>query len=210
MKHNNIIPNLHFHKKYCASSRGPLKVKLRLNQATKKKSRRLARSAKAASIAPRPLQLLRPVVHGQTQKYNAKVRLGRGFTVDELKAVGFSSKYARTVGIAVDERRINRCEESYNANVERLKEYQSKLIVFPRKRVSKPKNGDSTMEEMALATQYSGTIMPLPSSDNTTILMETITDEMKDFKAFTTMRVANKETRVAGHRISVQNRKKKD
>ena len=51
VKHNNIIPNIHCRKKYCESSRGPLKVRLNLNQAGKKKSRRLARAAKAAAIA---------------------------------------------------------------------------------------------------------------------------------------------------------------
>ena len=37
VKHNNVIPNIHCHKKYCESSRGPLKVRLSLNQAGKKK-----------------------------------------------------------------------------------------------------------------------------------------------------------------------------
>ena len=41
---------------------------------------------KAAAIAPRPVAgLLRPVVHCQTIRYNARVRAGRGFTLDELK-----------------------------------------------------------------------------------------------------------------------------
>eukprot|EP00957_Ditylum_brightwellii_P027657 2090813-Ditylum_brightwellii.AAC.1 len=60
VKHNNVIPNIHCHKKYLESSRGPLKVRLNLNQASKKKTRRLARAAKAAKVAPRPLQKLRP------------------------------------------------------------------------------------------------------------------------------------------------------
>ena len=33
---------------------------------------------------------------------------------------------------------------------------------------------------------------------------------MKDFKAFTTMRVARQETKVAGYRIAIENRKKKE
>ena len=103
VKHNNVIQNLHFRKKYCASSRGPLKVKLALNQAGKKKSRRITRAKKAAAIAPAPLQKLRPVVHCPTQRYNAKTRLGRGFTLDELKGAGVeSAAYARSVGIAVE------------------------------------------------------------------------------------------------------------
>merc|ERR1712137_490574 len=48
-----------------------------------------ARAAKAAKMAPRPASgPLRPMVHGQTQKYNLKVKAGRGFTLAELKAAG--------------------------------------------------------------------------------------------------------------------------
>jgi len=50
-------------------------------QPAKKKARRLARKAKAAAIAPRPTQLLRPVVHPPTQRYNHKTRLGKGFSM---------------------------------------------------------------------------------------------------------------------------------
>uniref|UniRef100_A0A6U6DYD2 60S ribosomal protein L13 n=1 Tax=Odontella aurita TaxID=265563 RepID=A0A6U6DYD2_9STRA len=208
VKHNNVLPNLHFHKKYLESSRGPLKVRLNLDQAGKKKSRRLARAAKAAAIAPRPLQKLRPTVRCQTQKYSAKSRLGRGFTLQELKLAGFTPSYARTVGICVDPRRTNKSVDTRDANVERLKEYKAKLVVFPRKRLNKPKAGDSGPEETKAATQLSGTVLPLakPSSE---IVMEEVTDEMKEFKAFTTMRNARKESRVVGHRISVKNRKDK-
>lgn len=52
------------------------------------------------------------------------------------------AQVARTVGIAVDHRRKNRSVESFEANVQRLKEYQSRLIVFPR-RAGKPKKGDA-------------------------------------------------------------------
>uniref|UniRef100_A0A6V0XAY0 60S ribosomal protein L13 n=1 Tax=Thalassionema nitzschioides TaxID=33649 RepID=A0A6V0XAY0_9STRA len=197
VKHNNVIPNLHFHKKYCQSSRGPLKVKLALNQATRKKVRRLRRAAKAAAIAPRPLQKLRPVVHCQTQRYSSKVRLGRGFSVAELKAAKLHPSYAQTVGIAVDLRRVNRSEESFDLNVARLEEYKKNLVVFTKK---------STPSETP--AQIAGTIQPIanPSKE---IVMESVTSEMKDFKAYTTMRVAKKETKVAGLRVSVANRKDK-
>merc|ERR1712025_478720 len=58
-----------------------------------------------------------------------KVRAGRGFTLDELKAAGIGVKYAKTIGIAVDHRRKNRSTESLQSNVQRLKEYQSKVIL---------------------------------------------------------------------------------
>jgi large subunit ribosomal protein L13e len=84
-KHNNLIPNQHFHKAWQNH------VKTWFNQPAKKKSRRVARAAKAAAIFPRPVQgPLRPVVHCPTIKYNTKLRLGRGFTLEELR-VRFSS-----------------------------------------------------------------------------------------------------------------------
>lgn len=61
-----------------------------------------------------------------------------------LQAAGIHKKTARTIGIAVDSRRRNRSTESLRANVQRLKEYRSKLILFPRK-ASAPKKGDGTV-----------------------------------------------------------------
>jgi len=40
-----------------------------------------ARRNKADSLAPRPVEALRPVVRGQTQRYNRRIKLGRGFTL---------------------------------------------------------------------------------------------------------------------------------
>merc|ERR1712154_33948 len=57
-----------------------------------------------------------PVVRCPTFKYNSKLRLGRGFTLDELKAAGVSKKSARTVGISVDFRRRNLSMESMQEN----------------------------------------------------------------------------------------------
>jgi large subunit ribosomal protein L13e len=198
VKHNNIIPNIHCHKKYLQSSRGPLKVRIALNQATRKKARRVKRAAKAAKTSPAPLSKLRPVVHCQTQRYSAKVRFGRGFTLEELKVAGLHPSYAQTVGIAVDHRRTNKSQESLDLNVARLTEYKSKLIILKKK-------GDTT----EAVSQFKGPIQPIVKADDT-IVMEPVTAEMKDFKAFSTMRAARKENKIAGYRISVANRKKKD
>jgi large subunit ribosomal protein L13e len=44
------------------------------------------RQKKAVAIFPRPTAgPLRPVVRSMTQKYNTKIRAGRGFTLEELK-----------------------------------------------------------------------------------------------------------------------------
>jgi len=137
MKHNNILPNSHYHKHWQNF------VRTWFDQPGRKKSRRVARQKRALAIAPRPVAGdLRPVVRCPTFKYNTKVRTGRGFTLEELKSAGISAKKARTIGISVDHRRKNKSTESLQANVQRLKEYQSKLIVFPRKQ-SKPRKTDS-------------------------------------------------------------------
>mmetsp|Transcript_24322 Transcript_24322/g.68368 ORF Transcript_24322/g.68368 Transcript_24322/m.68368 type:complete len:198 (+) Transcript_24322:564-1157(+) len=196
VKHNNIIPNIHCKKKYLESSRGPLKVKLALNQAGRKKSRRLARAAKAAAIAPAPLQKLRPVVHCPTQKYSAKIRLGKGFTLEEIKAAGLGAKYARTVGISVDHRRRNKSQESLDLNVARLKAYLGNLVII--------KKGETSD-----VAQLQGTLQPIDYTKAAPELVD-VTDDMKSTKAFTTMRVARKESKVAGFRKAVENRKKKD
>lgn len=84
-----------------------------------KKSRRIAREKKAKAIFPRPTAgALRPIVRPQTIRYNFKTRLGRGFTLEELKVAGIPKKQAPTIGIAVDHRRKNRSEESLAVRAE--------------------------------------------------------------------------------------------
>merc|ERR1711992_341741 len=78
-----------------------------------------------------PIGKLRPVVSCPTYKYNLKQRAGRGFTLEEVKAAGLSKKFARTIGIAVDHRRRNKSVESLQLNTQRLKEFKSKMILFP-------------------------------------------------------------------------------
>lgn len=196
VKHNNVIPNIHCKKKYLASSRGPLKAKLNLKQGPRKTVRRAARALKRSQQSPAPLKSLRPLVHCATQKYNRKIRLGKGFTLEELKMAKLHPSYAQRVGIAVDFRRRNKSEESLQLNVSRLEEYKSKLVIL--------KKGDAIPENTVRAMP-----MPYVAPDEPLELAE-VTDEMKNFKAYTTMRVARNETKVDGYRIAVQNRKKKD
>merc|ERR1711918_73764 len=82
VKHNHAIQKCHFHKKW------QTRVKTWLEQPMRAKRRRLNRLTKAAKISPRPISgALRPAVRCPTVKYNRKVRFGRGFTLDELKAL---------------------------------------------------------------------------------------------------------------------------
>lgn len=147
-------------------------------------------------MAPRPLDKLRPAVHCPTQRYNAKVRLGRGFSLGELKAAGLTPAYAMSVGIAVDHRRSNKSQEAKDVNVQRLKEYLSNLVVFPKKKAK-------GVEE---AVQFKGVIQPLvkPSA---AIVLEDV--KVPEVSSFTQMRQARVETKVEGQRIAAAERKKK-
>ena len=79
-KRNNMVPNGHFHKDWQRW------VKTWFNQPARKIRRRNARVEKARKIAPRPVGgRLRPIVRCPTFKYNTKNRLGRGFTLEELR-----------------------------------------------------------------------------------------------------------------------------
>ncbi|GIX66114.1 ribosomal protein RPL13 [Babesia caballi] len=131
MKHNNVLHNVHRVK--CKGKY----IKAELDQAGRKKRRLLARRAKSAKAGVTPVGYLRPLVHMPSRRYNYKVRLGRGFTLQELKTAGVSKKVAMSIGIAVDHRRCNRNAESLNLNVQRLKTYLSKLVMIPRKKNAK-------------------------------------------------------------------------
>ena len=73
---------------------------------------------------------MRPAVRGQTNRYNGKIKIGRGFTTQELKLAGITSlAEARSIGIAVDLRRKDTCNETLNLNSNRIKTYLSKIIV---------------------------------------------------------------------------------
>jgi len=191
-KRNQMVPNAHFHKDWQRY------VKCWFNQPARKIRRRAARVEKAKQVAPRPVKTLRPVIRCPTLKYNVKQRLGRGFTLEELKSAGVSKKMAQTIGISVDPRRRNKSVESLQENAQRLKEYKSKLILFPI-HSKKPRKGDSTAEECKKATQLEGRIMPHKKVTKRQRAME-ITDDMKKFKAFNTVRQARAVARLWGIR----------
>ncbi|KAI9752524.1 MAG: hypothetical protein M4579_005600 [Chaenotheca gracillima] len=146
IKHNQQIQHNHFRKDW------QRRVRVHFDQPGSKQRRRQARHAKAAAVAPRPVDKLRPVVRCPSLKYNRRVRAGRGFTLTELKEAGVSKKLAPTIGISVDHRRQNHSEESLVANVERLKSYRARLILFPR-RAGKQKQGDASTEDVKAAKE---------------------------------------------------------
>ncbi|KAF2306633.1 hypothetical protein GH714_019930 [Hevea brasiliensis] len=159
----------------------------------------ISSSKEAVKIFPRPTAgPLRPIVHGQTLKYNMKLRAGRGFSLEELKAAGIPKKLAPTIGIAVDHRRKNRSLEGLQANVQRLKTYKAKLVVFPRC-ARKFKAGDSAPEELATTTQVQGQFSLLSVKSHLWSLLRSL--RMKSFKAYDKLRVERMNKRHAGARM---------
>ncbi len=138
VKHNNVIQKIHLRKHWQQN------VRTWLNQAARKKRRLIARRTKAKAEGTRPIDKLRPAVRCQTIRYNHRTKIGKGFTLAEIKAVGLGQDFARSIGIAVDYRRKNRCQESFELNKARLQSYINKLVLFPRnekKPVTKAKSG---------------------------------------------------------------------
>ncbi|THH11223.1 hypothetical protein EW145_g810 [Phellinidium pouzarii] len=189
--HNNVLHDNHFRKDW------QRRVRTWFDQPGRKLRRRRARQTKAAALGVRPIDPLRPAVRAQTVRYNTKIREGRGFTLAELKEAGIGKKEARGVGIIVDHRRRNLSEEGKKLNVDRLKAYKAKLIVFPRK-AGKPKKGDSTGDELTTETTRvtsfslpAGTVHESPRK---------ITDKEREFEAYHTLRVKRAEQRFDGKR----------
>lgn len=120
---------------------------------------------------------------------------------------GIPRKLAPTIGISVDPRRANLSTESLAANVERLKAYRARLILFPRKS-GQHKQGDASKEEVTAAhkgeniARRSHQVMPVTNIGLGEAISEVKKDEMgegtKD--AYRVLRDARSEARLVGVR----------
>ncbi|KAI9838193.1 MAG: 60S ribosomal protein L13 [Thelocarpon superellum] len=208
IKHNQQIQHNHFRKDW------QRRVRVHFDQPGRKTRRRNARVVKAAALAPRPVDKLRPIVRCPTIKYNRRVRAGRGFTLEELKEAGIPRKLAPTIGISVDPRRQNLTIETLAVNAARLKAYRARLILFPR-RAGLHKEGDASAEEVKAvqkaereesgsgAVRRTGAILPI--SNVTTkegVFREVKKSEMGkgDEAAYRRLREARSEARLQGVR----------
>ncbi|KAJ8944109.1 hypothetical protein NQ314_009552 [Rhamnusium bicolor] len=166
-KGNNMIPNGHFHKDWQRF------VKTWFNQPARKHRRKQNRVKKARAIAPRPAAgPLRPVVRCPSVRYHTKVRAGRGFTLQELKAAGFNPRFAQ---------------------------YKSKLILFPIHNKKKLRAGEATEEERKVATQLTSEVLPIRQPAIRT-KARVPTEAEKTFSAYITLRKARADARLVGIR----------
>lgn len=195
--HNNAIQRPHLRKHYKKF------VKTWFNQPARKLRRIQKRKAKAAAVFPRPINKLRPQVSKPTFRYSGQKRLGRGFSLEEIKKVGLNADFARTIGISVDHRRTNKSVESLQRNVQILKAYLDKLILLPKnpKAPKKGRNGvlsDAT-DTSNLVQNTHQTVVPL----KTQALREKpskVLPEMNQFRAHKQLRLERTNQKWAGKR----------
>lgn len=107
----------------------------------------------------------------------------------------------------MDHRRTNKCQESLDLNSDRLKDYKSRLMVFPRRSGTKNvKKGDSTGKKEA---QQINDINTLPEAAKA-VVMAPITAEMTSFNAHAALRNARNDARMVGIRLKKSKEEKKD
>lgn len=211
VSHNNVLPNVHLRKWWQRF------VKVKFAQNIRKVKRRLLRNDRRRRNRGTPIEKLRPYVQCQTQRYNFRTRLGKGFSLEELKGAGLNPTAARSIGIYVDPRRKNRCEESLKRNIERLQKYKSCLVMIPLKGYKNLKKGiggipaDATKEEVVKAKQMKQVREIFKLEKDTTPVFETIdvSKIQKEGSAYRTLRKARKAERRLSRKQHKRDLKKK-
>ena len=199
MPHNNALQRPHLRKDWWNN------VRTWFNQPARKHRRLTKRREKAAAIHPRPLRQLRPIVHKPTERYSGQTRLGRGFTLAELKGANVLPQFARTIGIAVDERRVNKSVELMQLNINRLKAYLEKLVLLPRKSGKPRKAGPGQLADSADVSnlvQNTEKKVMAPQKARLTVQPQKITKEMNAFRAHSQLKIEMMNKKWAGKRAA--------
>lgn len=125
-----------------------------------------------------------------------------------LKEANIPRKLASTIGISVDPRRANLSQETVTVNVERLKAYRARLILFPRKS-GQHKTLDASKDDVKAAQEehgkivkHLGKVLPIENVSREAAVGEVKRSEMgegtKD--AYRTLRLARSDARLVGVR----------
>nr|XP_022910913.1 60S ribosomal protein L13-like [Onthophagus taurus] len=196
VRHNNMISNNHFHKDWQKL------IRIKLDQPMRKKRRNQRRIDKAKRLTPLPIDHLRPIVRCPSIRYHSKTRLGRGFSIKELKSAGINRNYAQTIGIAVDKRRRNVSLETLKLNVLRLQSYLARVEILkrvdPKMKVAvKCKEDDKKVKKKDdVKYEYVGYVKENVLVKNVMRCKAMVpTEEQKKFKVFETLRKARNEGR---------------
>ena len=146
-------------------------------------------------------------MHKPTARYSGQKRAGRGFTLAELKGANILPQFARTIGIAVDERRSNKSVELLQLNVNRLKAYVEKLVLLPRKE-GKPRKAQAGT--IADATEKVDTVQNLNRDVLKTNVARKneksvkVSKEMNAFRAHSQLRLERMRLKHAGKKVAAQ------
>lgn len=87
----------------------------------------------------------------------------------------------------MDYRRRNKSVESIQLNAQRLREYRSKLILFPIRESKKLRPGEASPEERKVATQLQTEVLPI-KQPQFKLKARSVTEEEKQFEAYITVR----------------------
>lgn len=187
---NNRVPNDHLRKYWFH------RVKTYFDDAAQAKARRAARAAVAQKKAPAPVEgPLRPVVSCPTVRYNTRMRLGRGFTRDELVAAGFNPAQARFLGIAVDARRSHTKDAAVRQmNIDRLVAYKNAMVIYKK-------------DDEKKASASKPELFALPAQTNE-VKFRTITADERKIRLFKTKQAAFKAYRASLKEKEAEKRKK--
>lgn len=98
----------------------------------------------------------------------------------------------------MDARRRSKSEESVKLNAARLKDYVSRLVVFSK---SKKATGE--------VPQLTGEIVAMPAKESPVSYIE-LNDEMKEFRAYASLRQARSDARLVGIRAKQAAAEKKE
>jgi len=140
-----------------------------------------------------------------------KVRAGKGFTLEELKKAGINRREARKIGISVDHRRTNKTEQTLHENVDRLKRYLAKLVIFPRRKSrsslrrekKKAKKAGTPLPPKPAAPavqQIKGDVLPIRQPVVKSTARKLTPKDRKGQSAFVALRTARRDTKLIGIR----------
>ena len=94
---------------------------------------------------------------------------------------------------------------SLAANTQRLKEYRSKLVLFPRNK-KKPRAGDAPADALKEVRQVTGTLLPIKKK-SLKAEARVITEEEKRASAYWQLRQARADARLVGFRLKKKQEK---
>lgn len=122
---------------------------------------------------------------------------------NKTQEAGIPKKMASTIGISVDSRRQNLSTESLAVNVARLKAYQSRLILFPRK-LGQHKKGDASKEDVKAVkntiSSFKAGLPILHAAPGVTEIKKSEMPEAVEGGAYRKLRDARSEARYQGMR----------